>query len=298
VVTRSGALSAKNAAVTLGCVQCPIEMERCVTVENDDTIMLTLSLEELVLLLDLLEIGRRPGMAQDRSADAPPDQVDGAMAAAERGLRARGFIQITGEDEPVIVFSPLLALLLGCVAAHTVMLAASEPAERPADARYYHVSEPLAVERSFPQLGLHRFTGGLEFGDIAGQLLEMLDINSQPRPSGRAGTVSADNLAAVRDLAPNDKEKAASLLQEGGLPADTAQAVAEALHEPVCVGSVTAEYGGPESRLESLMVVVTQQGIWGVVAGDEDDMMEILPLSGDEAAQRIMAMATAGAPTE
>ena len=266
--------------------------------ENDNTIVLTLSLEELVLLLNLLEIGRLPGMAEDPSADAPPDQVDGAMAAAERGLRARGFIQITSEDEPIIVFSPLLALLLGCVAAHTVMLAASEPAGRPADARYYHVSEHLAVERSFPQLGLHRFTGGPEFGDIAGELLEMLDINSQPRPSGRAGTVSAANMATVRDLAPNDKEKAASLLQEGGLPPDTAQALAEALHEPVCVGSVTAEYGRPDSRLEDFGVVVTEQGIWGVVPGGKDDMMEILPLSGDEAAERVMAMATPGVPTE
>ena len=298
MVTRSRALSAKNAAVTLGAVQCPIEKERCVAVANDDTMMLTLSLEELVLLLNLLKIGRLPGMAEDPSADAPPDQVAGAMAAAERALRARGFIQITSEDEPIIVFSPVLALLLGCVAAHTVMLAASEPAERPADARYYHVSEHLAVGRSFPQLGLHRFTGGPEFGDISGELLEMLDINSQPRPSGRAGTVSADSMAKARDMAPNDKEKEASLLHEGGLPPDTAQAVAQALHEPVCVGSVTAEYGGPDSRLESLGVVVTEQGIWGVVPGDEDDMLEILPLSGDEAAERIMAMATAGVPTE
>ncbi len=265
---------------------------------DEDIVSIVFGYEELLLLLQLLQIAPLPGMDQNPAEGASPDTIDGAMVAAERGLRARGFIHaVEGEDE-IIVYAPIMSLLGSCVTAHTLLLVTVEPGDGPADARYYHISEHMAVERSFPDVGLHQFTGGVQFEQIAHRLLEMLRISDQSRPADGRGTVVGSALEEARDKAPSDKDEALRALEQGGLPPDIAQGLARTLSDLVCVGTVGAEYADPEAASRGVEIVVGQQGIWGLLATDEDDQFEVLSLSGDDAAERIMAMATAGVPTE
>jgi hypothetical protein len=254
-----------------------------------NVISLTFGYEEVLFLIHLLRIPPLSGLDEDPLAGTPAEQVNAAMVGAERALRARGFIQVAPGEQPAAVYSPVIALLASCATAETTLLVTAETGDQPLEARYYHVTQHLAVERSFPQPGLHCFTGGPEFDGVSWRLLEFLHLDHQPQPDGSAGSISQAILEEARSVASSDRLAAVTILQSSGLTETTAQVLAEALGNPVCIGMVSAVYSDPQRDPQGLGVVVAHRGVWLITSKEEDGELGIFPVSGEEAAKRILA---------
>ena len=262
-----------------------------------DVFDVTLGFEDLLVMLRLLDIAPLPGLARNPEEGVPPEEMDAALAAAERSLRARGFIHLSDDGQEITLYSPLPAVLLSCATAHTVLRVLAETADRPQGERFFHIADELAVEHSFPENGLFGFTSAPQFQDIADRLLGFLQIEHQPRPTGGGGIVSDESIDRARELAAENEDEATALLKQGGLPRKTAQGLVEAWRRPVCLGAVVAAHGDEQITSEDLGIVQGSKGIWFMEAGQQEDQIKISAVTGDEAAERIMAMAP-GTPTE
>jgi hypothetical protein len=265
---------------------------------GNDTYGITLGFEDLLVMLRVLGIRQLFGMPEDPMAGVPAEQANAALAAAERSLRARGFLQVSDDQERVIVYSPVAAMILTCALAPGVLRVFATAGGGPQTLRYYHASPDMAVEHSFPERGLNCFTAAPTFRHLSGRLFDMLKIGQQPQPAVAAGTTTEASLQKARDLARADQQSAASALQKGGLAEATALRVGRALSRPLCTATVSAAYADENIPVQGLALIVEESAIWGVVSGEQEGTAQVLPLSGQEAAGRILSLLEAGTMAE
>jgi hypothetical protein len=265
---------------------------------GNDTYSITLGFEDLLVMLRVLGIRQLFGMPEDPMAGVPAEQANASLAAAERSLRARGFLQVNDDQERIIVYSPVAAMILTCALAPSVLRVFATAGGGLQTLRYYYASSDMAVEHSFPERGLNRFTAAPTFQHLSGRLFDLLKIGQQPQPADASGTTTEASLQRARDLARADQQSAASALQKGGLTEATALRIGRALGHALCTATVSAAYTNENIPVQGLALIVEESAIWGVVSGQQEGTAQVLPLSGQEAASRILAMLEAGRMAE
>jgi hypothetical protein len=254
-----------------------------------DTYSFTFGYEELLVLNRLLNIETLPGLPEQPFAGIAPEQVSSALAVAERSLRARGFIQVSLPNQPVNIYSPVLALFGACRIAQVITLVNVQIQEIPAVPRFYHTSEHLTVERSFPEIGLHRFTAAPTPADLEDSVREFLHLHDQPAlPNLPSGSMPQATLEVCRN-APTPAI-AQDLLQQQGVPTELAQPLAIALVQPVCVGMISALYTDSTHQPRINALVVDDTTIWLLNDKETSGQLQITSISATTALDRIWEM--------
>lgn len=259
-----------------------------------ETFNFTFSFEEVLFLQHVLELPVLPGLDEDNPyASFTSEQMELVLGIAERGLRARGFLEVNNDGSQATLFSPVLALFTSCAAASAILLIMTEYDSEPVHIRYYHIGEHLSVERSFPQPGLHRFTAGPAFSDLSEQLRVYLMLSEQAAAGMPDIMLTQAALADARSTAIRDKNAALERLREDGLSHEQASLLAEALADLLCTVTFTVVYEAANGfDPQELGLIVTRDTAWFVTIEEpEQERFKLTSCSANEAVERILALA-------
>lgn len=162
--------------------------------EAMESISLSFSQEEVVLLLKILGANTIPGVGQQPFGELDNDTQRHLLASAERTLRSRGLLAVVGER--IQIDRTVVALVGTCaVPKLSWLVTQTRPGHLPEN-RFYHISPTLFVEHTISGPGVHTFTAVVE----SAQVIERLMHFWQPVSSGaelRSKVVSNQFLQSV-----------------------------------------------------------------------------------------------------
>lgn len=254
-----------------------------------DTYTFVFGLEELILLMRIADVPALPSLPGDPFEGVSEERALAALSAAERSLRARGFITYQGPGKSAIIYSPVLALIGTCKLARAISMVAAQKLAQSPELRYYYVSPYMAVEHAFPEEGLHRFTGAPSIRDLADHLRQALCLTDQQMMSGvPEGDLSQAALEAARNTA--SAGEAHRLLLNEHLPNALATPLAKALVQPVCTGTVSTAYVDNQRAPATIGLVVDETTVWLLEQGAADGPFHIASVSSDAVLARLITM--------
>jgi hypothetical protein len=251
-----------------------------------DTYAFTFSLEELVLLMRIADLPALASLPANPFESVSEERALGALAAAERSLRARGFLQPQGPEKPFAVYSPVLALIGTCKLARAIAMVIAQPEDQPTDARYYYVSPYMAVEHAFPDEGLHRFTGAPSIDDLADPIKQFLHLDGQQALDALpAGSLAPTAMEAARNAA--SAEVAFQTLIDQDVPEALAQPLSQSFVHPVCVGTVSVSVPDTPNPRRNAGLIVDQRTVWLLEQEHSDGPFRVVSISAQDAIRRV-----------
>lgn len=251
-----------------------------------DTYTFTFSLEELVLLMRIADLPVLASLPGNPFEGVSEERALGALAAAERSLRARGFLQPQGPEKPFAVYSPVLALIGTCKLARAIAMVIAQPHDRPTDARYYYASPYMAVEHAFPDEGLHRFTGAPSIDDLAETMKQFLHLDGQQALGGLSeGLLSPTAMEAARNAASPDV--AFQTLIDQGMPEALAHPLSQSFVQPVCVGTVSVSISDSPNPQRHMGLVADQRTVWLLEQVSDGEPFRVTSISAQEAIRHV-----------
>jgi hypothetical protein len=183
---------------------------------NDKALELSLSLEEVVVLLNLMgqaQLARETLHAL--VGDISPDEERGRLLAANRSLLARGVFHLAGGE---LQIDPAYTRLLAPLADnHFVLRCAARRPEQPEEVLAFYVKDGLIVEQRIEYGVAHTFR---EVENLAGasaagasflDLSQVVDFDAEPF------TLTGDQLEEARRLASAETGPAQTYLRDLGL---------------------------------------------------------------------------------
>lgn len=233
--------------------------------------VMALSREELYVVMRLLKAKRIPGFDLSWLNLAPDgsvaEDVQPVLEAAANGLVARGYLSPSSMPTgvgPVHISmpSPVIALVgTAAFSDYTIFLSLRHTPAGPLIV-YLHGFQEFAVLHSMSISAIHLFEplDGLE--DILKLVNELFHLRSQTSLSLPEGEVFASAVESAREAATaGNVELASQLLFEGGLPSQTAQALALAIHEALVIGAVATGSRNANKRVVHMTcaVVITAE---------------------------------------
>jgi len=246
-----------------------------------DTYAFTFSLEELILLMRIADLPTLASLPVNPFEGVSEERALGALAAAERSLRARGFLQSQGPEKPPVVYSPVLALIGTCKLAQTIAMIIAQPLDKPTDARYYYVSPYMAVEHAFPEEGLHRFTGAPAIDDLVEPMKQFMHLDGQQALADMpVGLLSPAAMEEARNATSADA--ALKVLLDQGMPEILAHPLSQSFVNPVCVSTVSIATPNSSVSGKSLGLIVDQQTVWMLEQQGGDGLFQVSSVSAQE----------------
>lgn len=223
-------------------------MAREVARKSVQRIVMALSREELYVVMRLLKAKQIPGfdltwlnMAPNGSA---AEDVQMVLEAAANGLIARGYLSPASMPTgvgPVHVSMPSSVIALVGTAAfsdYTIFLSLRHTPTGPLRV-YLHGFQKLAVLHSMSMTSIHLFEPLDGRDGVLKAVNELFHLRSQTSLSLPEGEVSASAMESAQEAAiAGNVALATQLLLEGGLPPQTAQALAHAIHEALVIGAI------------------------------------------------------------
>jgi hypothetical protein len=192
-------------------------------------ILLRFANEEMIYLLRSLRLVDFPGMAPESLKDFTDSQKSLLMMEADHTLRARGLVHWRGETEREI--DPLVSkLLLECAQPRYTLFIDLLEAGTPATQLLYLFGPEVIVEQCEPEPQVQQYLVIRTLEDFARRLGSLVVLEQGAQTSGLpGGEIEEDLWEQALPLAREDQAGAGSLLARS-LPAQTAEALAEALH--------------------------------------------------------------------
>lgn len=249
---------------------------------------ITCSAQEMVFLASLLGADTLLGI-EDPFMGWLADEIEEAWQQVRTALAGRRFIEIQPDDS--IVMDVAVAALVGTCAfpeasfVLTVTLAGEE-----AEVHYFHLTRHLAVEQTMVAEGC-RLTALEDARAIFTRMTNLLGLHEQRAAPGSGGVLLEECLAQARTLADESGVASAqTTLQQAGLDADTAAALAETLACPVRNGALVA-LARRETTWEvvGLGLLEGQNGLWRLRAFTRhgENRVEAIPCDAAEACQAV-----------
>lgn len=260
---------------------------------NEEMIRVTLGREELALLLRIFRATTLPGLEGNPMAGMTDEQAAAALVAAERSLRARGFIRVLEEEGRIEIDPVVMALVGSCLRPRFSLLVSKVRPESQPKARYYHVAPNLTVEHSSPEVGVHEFAGVADPAEMLPRIEGSLGLAGRAALACPSAHLRESALEQVRDKArAGEPEAGLSLLESEDVAADTAGALIESLCRPVSSTSfVRVDYGKPESeQVGGFSLLEGPNGLWALTPearGDNGLWVDVEPIDTLTLAGRI-----------
>jgi len=235
---------------------------------SDATVTLDLGAEEILVLLNVLRVGTLPGLGEDPTAGLSEDQLQRARAAGLNSLRARGWMKVEAGESGLktSIDSTLVAILLTCAAAKTVLFISRLPANEAPAISYLHCGPHLFVVHSTEQPGIHRFIATISRNDALTHIVQALHLDHQSPPAMAGFTVEEETFGRVTAaIQENNGAESIRILREQGVPDDLAQQVADSisnLRANSMVALMRLDIQGGPSSSEGFGLLESTSGFW------------------------------------
>lgn len=193
-------------------------------------ILLRFANEEMIYLLRSLRIVDFPGIAPESLKNFSDSQKSLLMMEADHTLRARGLVHWRSETEREI--DPLVSkLLLECAQPRYTLFADLLETGTPATQLLYLFGPEVIVEQCEPEPQVQQYLVMRTLENFARRLrsLVVLEQREVAPPGLPGGEIEEDLWEQALTLAREDQSGTGRLLAQS-LPAQTAEALAEALH--------------------------------------------------------------------
>jgi hypothetical protein len=238
----------------------------------------TLSQEELLYLLDLLQAPPLPGMAIDETGRSL------MLTAAERALRARELAVLRPGGE-LAVHNDLLNLVGTCAYPQRRLFADHWDAAAEQPERYFACSrEDTLVAHTAPEAFLHRFTLLPDDAALAEQVLSHCRLQNVPAGAAYAFSLQADDFVQFRQLnEAGSAGEALDLLKAQQISEDAAQAFVNTLSALTGVSILQIAVAGQDESVSQRDFTVLQgnEFTWLLLAAqDNPQQLEIKTLDG------------------
>lgn len=243
---------------------------------NDNTIELvnfTLSREELLFTLNLLEAPFIPGLDPDPLGEFTPEQRALALTIAGRALRARELVQIHNGGEWVL-HNALLAAVGSCAYAQSVVSIVHWTPDGDTPARFFgHVRDNVAVAHTRPADVLHRFALLPSKEQLLTQTLAFCHYENGVSGPAFELSVPGAIFAQVRELASaGETARAVELLTGQGIAPDAAQALVDTLAGLSTASVVQTLKGQVDGTVQKqdMTLLQNRQTAWLIIASPDE----------------------------
>jgi hypothetical protein len=251
---------------------------------------LTLSHEELILLLKLFGARTIPGLPSNPFPGLPEEQVNLLIASAERNLRARGLLFVSPEGK-ITVERFVLALLGPCVAPEFSCVALRARKGGQVDLVYFHAAQMMTVEHIVSGPGLHTFAALKDRQAMFNRLVAFVNLDGQPLRQAPAGQVSAGALTQGIQAAVQEIPSVQNLLASGAQESEFHRSLAEDLSQFAATSRVVAIQHTIDGQVtaQNYAFIESSHALWEFTeTGDtEASLVDLKPVSGGAAKNRL-----------
>lgn len=201
-------------------------MEDTLSMEQVD-IALTLTFEELAVLLNIMGVDAFAGFDREVLNQVTPEQQSLIESTARRGLIARQYISV--EDGELKIEPLVLTLLTACVVpATTTVMVINRPAAE-SELHYLHEAEEVVVAHTPQDEGFHRFIWRRTLQPLVESALVVLDLQKESTIDCPSVVVSESVLTQAREAVPQGEARVQAVLQRAGVPQETAVPLSHSL---------------------------------------------------------------------
>jgi hypothetical protein len=261
--------------------------------EQNVPLSVTLSLEEVALLVRLFGAKTMPGMGTEPLAGIPPDQVNFLLSSADRSLRARRIISLS-EDGKITIERFILALLGPCIAPEFSVVSLCAKQGGAADMVYFHAAQMMTVEHVISGPGLHTFAALKDRQMLFNRLISFVSLDGQPLRSAPTGQLTAETTEAAMKSIVKGASAVLAVLKAGGADNGFAQAFSNDLAKLDVAASVTAIQHTPDGQatMQHYTFLTCGQTLWEYyeVGPADSPKLEFKPVSAGTAKNRIWKM--------
>lgn len=268
---------------------------------STEPLVLSVSREELAVLLRLLKIGSLPGFDLSWLHLVPDGSVGRdelpALEAATNALVARGFLEVAppkpGQtSQGVSLPAPLVGLIRAC-AASTITIRLALLTSHGDIPIYLHELEGVCVAHTVPQPDIHQFLLLSGRRGMLDALATFMGLDQQPSLALPPGLVIGQQFQPARDAALLGRvDAAAGMFAAAGLAAPTAGALAQSVATARTIGlcsiAVRAENG--EVRRTDFAFIIAPGACFVISAVAADPgTLEVRPASATEVRAHIVS---------
>lgn len=257
---------------------------------STDALTITCSPQELVFLAGLLGADTLVGV-EDPFWGWLAEEVEEAWEKAKVELADRRFIELQPDDQ--VVMDVTVAALVGACAFPKASFLLTVGASQEATTHVLYLAEGIAVEQA--QEGEQYRLTALDGADAILQRIEtLLGLHDQVAPGVPGQALRDESLAQARDKATQgDLEAARAVLEQAGLPAETAAVLTEDLAHSIRDGALVAIAPQEQSwEVAGLGFLEGKNGLWRLrtFTREETNWVEVIPTSAEEAREAIRRM--------
>lgn len=266
-----------------------------------EPLVLSVSKEELAVLLRLLKIAALPGFDSSWLHLAPDGSVGRAelpaLEAAANALVARGFLEVAPQKPGqtalgVSLPAPLVGLIRACAASTSVIRLALLTSHGDVPI-YLHELEGVCVAHTVPQPDIHQFLlldGRRGMLDALGAFM---GLDQQPPLLLSPGLMIGERFEPARDAALLGRQDAAAgMFVSAGLAAPAASALAQAIATARTIGlcSIATRAEDGRARRTDFAFVIAPSACFAISAVPSDpSMLEVRPASANDVRAHIVA---------
>lgn len=263
-------------------------MENTLSMEQVD-IALTLTFEELTVLLNIMEVDAFAGFDRQVLNQATPEQLSFIESTARRGLIARQYISV--EDGELKIEPLVLTLLTACVVPATTTVMVINRPDAESELHYLHEAEEVVVAHTPQAEGFHRFIWRRTPQPLVESALVVLNLQAESTVECPSAIVSESALTEAREAVAQGEAQVKTILQRAGVPQETAVSLAYSLvtaHTYATLAHINHEQ---ENAQEGWTLLEAENGLWliqPVTYPQIDEPVQIEPVSKLEAEQAVI----------
>lgn len=213
-----------------------------------------------------------------------PDQVQESMQQARVRLAERGLCGRTPGGQLALDAGTAATVAVCSYPEVTLVLSQTLAGGAPTET-YFHFTRAAAAELTAQPDGTYALTRYAGRDAVRARVIELLGLGSQAPAAGAAvAEVPASVLQEVREgKAPR------RLLQQAGLPPETAEALSSSLEEPVANSALAVLRAASAQEAPGLGLLEGQNGLWLLqpVTKAGQLWVQLVPCSGADAAARV-----------
>lgn len=258
------------------------------TTPENAPVAITLGQEELFYLMRILKFPSLPGLNPRLMDQVEAPLLELLMAAAQRSLRAKGFVKITSEG--LEIEQAVLGILGFCARDPRSLIVSRTPDNEAAETAVYHLSPRLRVKHHEDR-GVHHFTLVPEESAILSDIMRLVNggVSVPATVPENAAELPARSLIAARVLAVLDdvdaRADALRTLQEDGFSAEDIRQLETFMREAL-IAAVSISYAVPAEKAQeiaasSFSALQTRYGWYAMQLSDPSyELYRLEPLSG------------------
>lgn len=263
---------------------------------SEEKLTLDLGQEELVVLLWLLRTPTLPGLGADPLQGLKGEVAAQALASAERSLRARGLLVVKDEG-PLEIDATVMALVGTCVIADSTLVCTTAENDGAFNSRYLYSTKHLIVEHTNSESGIHHFETVAGKKGQATRIIEALDLQDTPAPSGSpiiASEKQIQELTASLARLAEDAAMDPAAAERSGLKADSVNSLLSAFSalKKVALVAVRRRSASAQAAADAMVLLQSAEGYWSMEPTQKADKgnLYLRPMSTADVHMRIASL--------